>query len=104
MGRDSQLAELLAGLPGVRSYPADGVVAEVELLQSQEAVKPALTHLRQVVVVQLPAGPQHTHTGLERVQMKSQRRRSVKALTGLPWCSGPRRLRPSGDSVHFSAS
>lgn len=58
---DSQLAEFLAELPGVRSDPADGVVAEVELLQSQQAVQPAFTHLRQVVVVQLPAGP-HTHT------------------------------------------
>lgn len=58
---DSQLAEFLAELPGVRSDPADGVVAEVELLQSQQAVQPALAHLRQVVVVQLPAGP-HTHT------------------------------------------
>ncbi len=58
---DSQLAEFLAEFPGVRSDPADGVVAEVELLQSQQAVQPALTHLRQVVVVQLPAGP-HTHT------------------------------------------
>lgn len=58
---DSQLTEFLAELPGVRSDPADGIVAEVELLQSQQAVQPALTHLRQVVVVQLPAGP-HTHT------------------------------------------
>lgn len=58
---DSQLAELLAELPGVRSDPADGIVAEVELLQSQQAVQPDLTHLRQVVVVQLPASP-HTHT------------------------------------------
>lgn len=62
---DSQLAEFLAELPGVRSDPADGVVAKVELLQSQQAVQPALIHLRQVVVVQLPAGPHthvHTHT------------------------------------------
>lgn len=58
---DSQLAEFLAELPGVRSDPADGVVAEVELLQSQQAVEPALAHLCQVVVVQLPAGP-HTQT------------------------------------------
>lgn len=57
---DSQLGELLAELPGVRSDPADGVVGEVELLQSQQAVQPALIHLRQVVVVQLPAGP-HKH-------------------------------------------
>lgn len=57
---DSQLAEFLAEFPGVRSDPADAVVAEVELLQSQQAVQPAFTHLRQVVVVQLPAGP-HTH-------------------------------------------
>lgn len=41
--------------------PADGVVAEVELLQRQQAVQPALIHLRQVVVVQLPVGP-HPHT------------------------------------------
>lgn len=58
---DSQLGEFLAELPGVRSDPADAIVAEVELLQSQQAVQPALIHLRQVVVVQLPAGP-HTHT------------------------------------------
>jgi len=32
----------------------------VELLQSQQAIQPALTHLRQVVVVQLPAV--HTNT------------------------------------------
>lgn len=57
---DSQLGKLLAELPGVRSDPADGVVGEVELLQSQQAVQPALIHLRQVVVVQLPAGP-HKH-------------------------------------------
>lgn len=60
---DSQLAEFLAELPGVRSNPADGVVAEVELLQSEQAVQPALTHLRQVVVVQLPAeADDHTQT------------------------------------------
>lgn len=61
---DSQLTEFLAELPGVRSDPVDAVVAEVELLQSQQAVQPAFTHLRQVVVVQLPAGP-HTHTHTE---------------------------------------
>lgn len=61
-GVDSQLAEFLAELPGVRSNPADGVVAEVELLQSEQAVQPALTHFRQVVVVQLPADAhKHTH-------------------------------------------
>lgn len=54
-GGHSQLAEFLAGLPGVRSDPADGVVLEVEVLQRHEAVEPALTDLRQVVVVQLPA-------------------------------------------------
>lgn len=58
---DSQLRQLLAELPGVRLDPADGVVAEVELLQRQQAVQPALIHLRQVVVVQLPADT-HTHT------------------------------------------
>lgn len=52
---DSQLTEFLAELPGVRSDPADGVVAEVELLQSQQPVQPAFAHLRQVVVIQLPA-------------------------------------------------
>lgn len=53
---DSQLGELLAELPGVSSDPADGVVAEVKLLQSQQAVQPPLVHLSQVVVFQLPEG------------------------------------------------
>lgn len=53
---DSQLVELLAELPGVGSDLADCVVAEVKLLQSQQAVQPPLVHLRQVVVVQLPKG------------------------------------------------
>lgn len=49
--RHSQFRQLLAELPGIRLDPADGVVAEVELLQSQQAVQPALIHLCQVVVV-----------------------------------------------------
>lgn len=49
--RHSQLRQLLAELPGIRLDPADCVVAEVELLQRQQAVQPALIHLRQVVVV-----------------------------------------------------
>lgn len=60
---DSQLSQLLAELPGVGLDPADGVVAEVELLQGQQPVQPALIHLRQVVVVQLPADTDtHTHS------------------------------------------
>lgn len=51
---DSQLGKLLAELPGVGLDPADGVVAKVKLLQSQQAVQPPLVHLSQVVVVQLP--------------------------------------------------
>lgn len=66
---DSQLAEFLAELPGLRSDPADGVVAEVELLQSQQSIQPALTHLCQVVVVQLPAGP-HTELDFTYVPME----------------------------------
>lgn len=42
----SQLAEFLAELPGIGPNPADGVVSQVELLQRQQAVEPALTHLR----------------------------------------------------------
>ena len=45
-GSHSQLAELLAELPGVGPDPADGVVSKVKLLQSQQAVQPALAHLR----------------------------------------------------------
>lgn len=66
---DSQLRQLLAELPGVRLDPADGVMAEVELLQGQQAVQPALIHLRQVVVVQLPADTHtRTHTCVVRFQ------------------------------------
>lgn len=84
---DSQLAEFLAELPGVRSDPADGVVAEVELLQSQQAVQPAFTHLRQVVVVQLPAAT-HAHkvrlyAGFNR---KGDAEQNRNLLTGLPCC------------------
>lgn len=53
---DSQLGKLLAELPGVDSDPADGVVAEVKLLQSQQAIQPPLLHVCQVVVVQMPGG------------------------------------------------
>lgn len=53
-GFDSQLTELLARLPSVGPDPADGVLAQVELLQHQQAVQPALAHLRQVVVIQVP--------------------------------------------------
>lgn len=50
---DSQLGEFLAELPGIDSDFADAVVAEVKLLQSQQAVQPTLVHLSQIVIVQL---------------------------------------------------
>lgn len=56
------MVERLAELPGVGADPADGVVGQVQLLQRQEPVEPALTHLRQVVVLQLPAIHTNTHT------------------------------------------
>ena len=58
---DSQLFELLEELPGVCSYDADGVLAELQDAQHPQAVQPALTYLRQVVVLQLSGGlRQHT--------------------------------------------
>lgn len=61
-GLDSQFAEFLAAFPDVRLDPADRVVPEVELLQRLQAVQPTLAHLRQVVVVHLPAGQTSTVT------------------------------------------
>ena len=53
---DSQLFELLEELPGVGSYDADGVLAELQDTQHPQAIQPALTYLRQVVVLQLSGG------------------------------------------------
>lgn len=51
----SQLVQLLAEAPAVSVDPGDGVVAEVQLVQGREAVQRAAVHLRQAVVLQVPA-------------------------------------------------
>lgn len=51
----SQLVQLLAEAPAVAVDPGDGVVAEVQLVQGREAVQRAAVHLRQAVVLQVPA-------------------------------------------------
>lgn len=77
---DSQLTEFRAGLPGVRFDLADGVVAEVELLQRQQAVQPAFANLCQVVVVQLPAHT-HVHAHSETLFCKQHYLSGIKHIT-----------------------
>lgn len=51
----SQLVQLLAEAPAIAVDPGDGVVAKVQLVQGREAVQRAAVHLRQAVVLQVPA-------------------------------------------------
>lgn len=51
----SQLVQLLAEAPAIAVDPGDGVVAKVQLVQGREAVQRAAIHLRQAVVLQVPA-------------------------------------------------
>lgn len=50
-----QLFQLLAELPGVRADRGDGVLADPQHTQCAQPIQPALVHLCQVVVLQLPA-------------------------------------------------
>ena len=45
----------LAEAPAITVDPGDGVVAEMELVQSREAVERATVHLCQAVDLQVPA-------------------------------------------------
>lgn len=49
-----QLTEFLAKLPGIGADPADGVLAEVEVLQHKQAIQPASTNLCEIVMIQQP--------------------------------------------------
>lgn len=48
-----QLAELLAELPGIWVDLADGILAEIKLLQHQQAIQPSFGYFCQIVKIQL---------------------------------------------------
>lgn len=55
--------QLWAEAPAFSVDAGDGVAAQVELVQGREAVQPASAHLRQAVVLQVPATTAHGGEG-----------------------------------------
>lgn len=58
-----QLVQLRAEAPAFSADAGDGVAAQEELVQGREAVQPASAHLRQAVVLQVPATTAHGGEG-----------------------------------------